>query len=47
MAVKGREKSEILSAFESRLSNDASTETRTALREIDSIAMLRIKDLLG
>jgi OHCU decarboxylase len=46
MAVKGKTKADILAAFEGRLANDADTETRTALLEIDRIAMLRLKDIL-
>ena len=47
MAVKGKNKGEILSAFETRLHNDTSTEAKAALREIDRIAALRIRDILG
>jgi OHCU decarboxylase len=46
MAVKGKSKADILSAFELRLENDADAETRTALAEIDRIAALRLKDIL-
>ncbi len=46
MAVKGRSKQEILSAFERRLAHDAETEAATALAEIDRIALLRLKDIL-
>jgi OHCU decarboxylase len=46
MAVKGRTKAEILTAFERRLNNDGSVETATALAEIDRIALLRLKDVL-
>ncbi len=46
MAVKGRSKGEILSAFESRLENDAEAEFATALAEVKRIALLRLKDRL-
>jgi OHCU decarboxylase len=46
MAVKGRGKAEILAAFERRLANDAATEQRTALEQIERIALLRLEDLL-
>jgi len=45
-AVKGRTKSEILAAFESRLKNDASAEFETALQQIERIALLRLTDIL-
>jgi OHCU decarboxylase len=47
MAVKGKTKDDILAAFEKRLNNDADTEVKTALAEIDRIAALRIKDILA
>lgn len=47
MAVKGRNKAEILAAFEYRLNNDPDQEFRTALAEIEKISLLRLKDLLG
>lgn len=47
MAVKGRDKTEILAAFEARLGNDPEREFQTALREIEQIALLRLRDLLG
>jgi urate oxidase len=46
MAVKGRSKQEILAAFETRLSNNIENEISAALREIDQIAALRLKDIL-
>ena len=46
MAVKGRSKSEILAAFEVRIANDAASEFETACREVERIALLRLKDLL-
>jgi urate oxidase len=46
MAVKGRTRGEILEAFERRVENDPETELRTALDEIDKIALLRLRDIL-
>ena len=46
MAVKGKSKADILAGFQRRLANDADSETRTALAEIDRIAALRLKDIL-
>lgn len=45
MAVKGRHRSEILAAFETRLENDEDTEFQTALDQINRIALLRLNDL--
>jgi OHCU decarboxylase len=47
MAVKDNSKADILAGFERRLANDADTETKTALAEIDRIAALRLKDILS
>ncbi len=46
MAVKGRNKAEILAAFERRLRNDAEAEFAEALLQIERIALLRLEDLL-
>ena len=46
MAVKGRDKAEILAAFVARLQHDADTEAATALAEIEAIALLRLRDRL-
>ncbi len=46
MAVKGRSKDEILAAFESRIGNDRDTEFKTACRQVERIAYLRLKDML-
>ena len=46
LAVKGRTKDEILRNFETRLSHNPTHEFATALREIESIAHLRLKGLL-
>ena len=45
-AVKGRSKAEILASFEQRLTHDAATEFDEALRQIERIALLRLKDRL-
>jgi 2-oxo-4-hydroxy-4-carboxy-5-ureidoimidazoline decarboxylase len=45
MAVRGRNRAEILAAFEARLGNDADTEWRSALAEIHKIARLRLEAL--
>lgn len=46
MAIKGRGKDEILAAFETRLANDAEAEHAEALRQIERIALLRLRDRL-
>ena len=46
IAVKGKTKEEILAAFERRIGNDRATELNTACREVERIALLRLKDLL-
>ncbi len=46
MAVKGRSRAEILAAFEARVDNDADTEFREALAQVERIALLRLQDLL-
>lgn len=46
LAVKGRSKGEIRDAFVARLQNDAAAEFAEALRQIERIALLRLKDLL-
>jgi OHCU decarboxylase len=46
MAVKGKTKADILAAFERRLQNDKQAEFETALAEINTIAALRLKDIL-
>ncbi|MCB1884158.1 MAG: 2-oxo-4-hydroxy-4-carboxy-5-ureidoimidazoline decarboxylase [Geminicoccaceae bacterium] len=47
MAVRGRSKDEILTAFEKRLDNDPEVELAAAVREIEAIAKLRIDDLMA
>lgn len=46
MAVRDATKAEILAAFETRLTNDADTEFETALRQVERITLLRLKELL-
>lgn len=46
IAVKGRSRDEILAAFEARIENDRDTEFRTACRQVERIALLRLCDLL-
>ncbi|PKF49416.1 2-oxo-4-hydroxy-4-carboxy-5-ureidoimidazoline decarboxylase [Enterovibrio nigricans] len=45
MAVKGANRHLILSAFETRLENDLTTEFDTAIGEINKIALFRLRDL--
>ena len=45
MAIAGRSKAEVLTAFERRLTNDPALEHTTALAEIEQIALLRLQDL--
>ena len=45
MAVRGRNRQEILTAFEGRVRNDAETEFRTAFNEIRKIAFLPLGEL--
>ncbi|MBR7651031.1 allantoinase PuuE [Brucella oryzae] len=46
IAVKGRNKKEILDAFQRRVSNDRDTEFETACAQVERIALLRLKDIL-
>jgi OHCU decarboxylase len=45
LAVAGKNRQEILAAFESRIANDRETEFRTALEQIDQIARIRLEGL--
>lgn len=45
MAVRGRERAEILESFAMRLDNDYSVEFETALLEIHKIARLRLESM--
>lgn len=47
LAVKGLGKADILKSFETRLQNDPHTEFDEALRQIERIALLRLKDRLA
>ncbi len=46
LAVKGRSKDDIRTAFEQRIGHDPGTEFAEALAQIERIALLRLKDLL-
>jgi OHCU decarboxylase len=46
VAVRGLDRNDILAMFERRLGNDPETERRTALEQIEKIALLRLRDLL-
>jgi OHCU decarboxylase len=46
IAVKGRTREEILKAFETRIGNDRATEFATACRQVERIALLRLRDVL-
>lgn len=46
IAVKGLGKAEILKAFETRIGNDRDTEFSTACKQVERIALLRLKDML-
>jgi len=45
MAVRGKNRQEILAAFEQRVHNGPEAEFRTALNEVHKIALLRLGDL--
>jgi 2-oxo-4-hydroxy-4-carboxy--5-ureidoimidazoline (OHCU) decarboxylase len=47
MAVKGRSRQEILTAFDQRLAHSAEAEFQEALAQIERIALLRLQDRLG
>ncbi len=47
IAVKGRDRQEILKAFRGRLNNDMETEFQTALQQVNQIAGFRIGAILG
>lgn len=46
IAVKGLDKSQILAAFEQRIAHDRDTEFTEACRQVEKIALLRLKDIL-
>ena len=45
IAVRGKSRGEILAAFETRSTNDAVSEFRTALDEVHKIALFRLREL--
>ena len=47
IAVKGRNRQEILAAFRERLNNSADSEFKTAVRQVCQIAGFRIGDILN
>jgi allantoinase len=46
IAVKGKTKDEILAAFRDRIGNERDMEFATACKEVERIALLRLKDML-
>jgi urate oxidase len=46
IAVRGLTKADILAAFERRLKNGSEEEFATACRQVERIALLRLRDLL-
>lgn len=46
IAVKGKTKEEILAEFEARIGNGRSVEFETACKQVERIALLRLKDML-
>ena len=46
IAVRGLTKADILAAFKSRIDNDRDAEFATACRQVERIALLRLKDML-
>jgi OHCU decarboxylase len=46
IAVRGLTKADILAAFKRRIDNDRETEFATACRQVERIALLRLKDIL-
>jgi OHCU decarboxylase len=46
IAVKGLTKEHILAAFETRIANDRDVEFDTACRQVERIALLRLRDIL-
>jgi 2-oxo-4-hydroxy-4-carboxy--5-ureidoimidazoline (OHCU) decarboxylase len=47
MAVRGRGAAEILAAFEARLGNSPEAERAEAVRQIERILLLRLRDRFG
>ena len=46
IAVRGLTKQQILAAFKARIANDRATEFETACRQVEKIALLRLRDML-
>lgn len=46
IAVRGLAKDDILTAFKTRIGNDRDTEFETACKQVERIALLRLRDLL-
>jgi OHCU decarboxylase len=46
IAVKGKSKEEILAAFEARIGNSRAVEFETACKQVERIALLRLRDML-
>ncbi|MEX0345352.1 MAG: allantoinase PuuE [Rhizobiaceae bacterium] len=46
IAVRGLTKDDILNSFKTRISNDRETEFATACRQVERIALLRLRDML-
>ena len=46
IAVKGKTKEEILAEFETRIGNSRGVEFETACKQVERIALLRLKDML-
>jgi OHCU decarboxylase len=46
IAVRGRSRQEILAAFEERIGNDRAAELDAACKEVERIALLRLRDML-
>jgi OHCU decarboxylase len=47
IAVRGLGKADILNAFETRIASDRATEFATACAQVERIALLRLRDMLG
>ncbi|TIW97611.1 MAG: polysaccharide deacetylase, partial [Mesorhizobium sp.] len=46
IAVKGKTRQEILAEFEARIGNSRGVEFETACKQVERIALLRLKDML-
>jgi OHCU decarboxylase len=47
LAVSGKARGDILATFEARMGHDSDAELRTALAEIDKIALIRLQAMAG